>query len=183
MQPCTTIRAALALDPTSTDAALASHVATCTSCAAYARRHAALDRALGTELRWEAPPDLTSALLSLAFTPAMLGGAAHPKRWHVVLAYMVTAVSIALSVLIGWQVVMLLAANFDLQAQFTQLMALPGHWLSQLTQSMPESRYVVDFLLRARTQLVWLLLVALVWAVLDTWNPQFNVRLRRRQGA
>ena len=183
MHTCTTTRAALALDPTSDDAELLAHTHTCTACAAYARRQRTLDSAFGAELHWDAPADLTSALLALTFAPSSVGAQPQPKRSHVVLAYLVTALSLALSLAIGWQAVAFLVANVDLQAQFAQVAALPGHWLAQLTQNLPESRYVVDFLLRARTQLVWLLLVALVWAMLDTWNPRFSFRLRRRQGA
>ena len=182
MPTCTTIREQIALEPATNDAAVKTHLQTCAACTAYARRHRAIDRVIGAEMQWEAPAALTAALLAMTLAPAS-AIAPQPKRWHVALAYLVTAASIALSLFVGWQVLTLLAANFDLQAQFAQLVALPGRWLTQLTQDLPQSRYVIDFLLRARSQLVWLLLVALVWATLDTWNPQFKFSLRRRQGA
>lgn len=105
-----------------------------------------------------------------------------PKRWHVVLAYTVTTASVLLALLIGWQVASLLITQYGLEAQWSAVVALPSQWLAQITQNMPESRYVIDLLMRARTQLVWLLLVALVWAMLDKWNPQIP-SFRRRQGA
>ena len=64
--------------------------------------------------------------------------------------------------LIGWQLASLLLAEVPIGDALTQLMALPAQGLAYLTQTLPESRWVVDFLLRVRTQLMWLLLVAVL---------------------
>lgn len=184
MLTCNDARDELAIEPTTDNAQVQQHVQSCAACRAYFRRHNALDTVARAELHWEVPTDLAARLLAIAMSP---GGFAmpprpQPKRWHVALAYVATTASILLALLIGWQVVSLLVAQYDLQAQFSTLMALPSQWLAQVTHNMPESRFVIDVLLRARTQLVWLLLVALVWAMLDKWNPQIPT-FRRRQGA
>jgi len=180
MDTCNRVRDELACDPTSSDPDVQHHVENCASCAAYRRAHTTLDRVVQAELRWEMPADLSARLLTMALasTPFPMP---QPKRWHVVLAYTIAAFSLLFSLLVGWYAVAQLSTQFDLQAQFAALMALPMQALAQLTQALPESRYLVDFFLRVRTQLVWLLLVALVWAMLDHWNPQFT--FRRRQGA
>jgi hypothetical protein len=49
-------------------------------------------------------------------------------------------------------------------------------WLDQLTRTLPVSPGAIQFLLKAREQLLWLLLVAVLWAVVDKWNPQFSLR-------
>jgi hypothetical protein len=43
----------------------------------------------------------------------------------------------------------------------------------------PQSRYAIDFFLRVRVQLIWLLVVAVLWAVLDKTNLQFSFRGRQ----
>lgn len=184
MLTCDDARDELAIDPQTHDSGVQDHVQSCPACVAYIRRHNALDSATRTELRWEMPTDLAARLMAMALSPAGFAMPARPqpKRWHVVLAYVATTASILLALLIGWQVVTLLVTQYGVEAQISALLALPSQWLAQLTQNMPESRYVVDLLLRARTQLVWLLLVALVWAMLDKWNPQIPT-FRRRQGA
>lgn len=184
MVTCDAARDELALDPTTQNAAVQSHVQTCIACAAYYRRHVALDEVIRTELHWDVPADLTARLLAITRTPAAFAApvALRPKRWHVALAYLAATVSIVLSLLIGWQLVSLVAAQFDFQVVITNVMAFPGEALAWLTQALPESRYAVDFFLHARSQLVWLLLVALVWAMLDKWNPQLPT-FRRRQSA
>lgn len=184
MVTCNDARDELVADPTTSDTQVQQHVKACVACSAYFRRHNALDGLIRAELHWDMPTDLAARLMSIAMSP---GGFAmpprpQPKRWHVVLAYVATIASILLALLIVWQVTTLLATQYGLEAQWSALMALPSQWMAQLTQNMPESRIVIDVLLRARTQLVWLLLVALVWAMLDKWNPQIPT-FRRRQGA
>lgn len=179
METCNHVRDELACDPTSTDPEVQRHLHDCASCAAYLRRHAALDQVVQAELRWDVPADLSARLMAMALAPATFV-LPQPPRWHVVLAYAVAAFSLLLSLLVGWYAVTQLSIQFDLQAQFAALMALPAQALSQLIQALPESRYLIDLFLSVRTQLVWLLLVALVWAMLDRWNPQFT--FRRRQG-
>lgn len=172
---CNHVRDELACNPTSSDPEVQRHVQNCTSCAAYCRRHTTLDQMVRAELHWEMPVDLSARLLSMALAPVSVG-MPQPKRWHVVLAYVLVVFSVLLSVLVAWYGLAQLSTQFDIQAQLAALMAWPAQALAQLTQALPESRYLVDFFLRVRTQLVWLLLVALVWATLDRWNPQFTFR-------
>ena len=80
----------------------------------------------------------------------------------------------ALSLLIAVQLVGALADQVSISAAITQLLALPGQGLSYLTQALPQSRFVLDFILRVRDQLMWLLLVAVLWAALDKWNIPLN---------
>ena len=86
----------------------------------------------------------------------------------------------ALSLLIAVQLVGALADQVSISAAITQLLALPGQGLSYLTQELPQSRFVLDFLLRVRDQLMWLLLVAVLWAALDKWNIPLNFGGRRQ---
>jgi hypothetical protein len=44
--------------------------------------------------------------------------------------------------------------------------------MQQLTQSLPESRYAIDLFLRVRDQLIWMLMVAILWVALDRWSPR-----------
>lgn len=181
MVTCSHIRKELLLDATSADSEVQEHIRSCPACAAYARKHEQLDNAIRCELRWEVPSDLTANLLAMTLSQAAFAAALspQPKRWHVICAYIATTASILLSLLIGWQVFELVAAQVDVQAQITQAMALPGQWVAQLTQSLPQSRYVVDFAMRAHTQLLWLLMAAFVWAILDKWNPQQAIQQRQ----
>jgi hypothetical protein len=95
---------------------------------------------------------------------------ARPRGWYVTAVYALTAAVVALSLLIAVQLIGALADQVSISAAITQLLALPGQGLSYLTQALPQSRFVLDFILRVRDQLVWLLLVAVLWAALDKWN-------------
>jgi hypothetical protein len=171
---CNDIRDMLALDPKTEDDLVQAHLGECEPCAAYRRQHQTLDVVLRAEMRWEAPAALTAQLLALVNTPAVVAQAApvraRPRGWYVTAVYGLTAAVMALSLLIAVQLVGALADQVSLGAAITQLLALPGQGLSYLTQTMPESRFVLDFFLRVRDQLMWLLLVAVLWAALDKWN-------------
>lgn len=180
MVMCDDARDELALDPAAADSAIQHHLQGCAACASYYRRHAALDGIMRAELHWEVPSDLSARLLALVAPAAPQLIRTPPKRWHVVAAWIATTLSILLSLVIGWQLITLLMAQVDLAAALASLLALPSQALAYLTQQLPESRYAVDFFLRVRTQLVWLLAVALVWAVLDKWNPRFAFRRQQR---
>ncbi|MBC8161336.1 MAG: hypothetical protein H7Z42_08965 [Roseiflexaceae bacterium] len=179
MTSCNSVRDELATAPIAIDPEIQQHVQGCPACARYAARHATLDTAMRAELRWEMPADLSARLMALALAPIAFGPA-QPKRFHVVLAYLVAVLSILLALLVGWYGVSQLLAQFNFQAQLAALLALPSQALADLTQALPESRYLVDFFLRVRTQLVWLMMVALVWAMLDRWNPQVTMQRQQR---
>jgi hypothetical protein len=181
MIDCDAARELLALEPTSEDAALQSHLAECERCERYRRPYQALDVALRAELQWQAPAALTAHLLALAASgPAALTAAPlprpRPKRWYVTTVYLLTAAAIGLSLMIAWQFIGLLAAQIGFGDALGQLLAALSQGFEQFTQLLPVSHSTVTLLLKAREQLLWLLLVAVLWAVVDKWNPQFSLR-------
>jgi hypothetical protein len=177
---CNDVRELLALDPKSEDAIVQAHIGECEACTIYRRQHQTLDVVLRAEMRWEAPAALTAQLLALVNAPATalarpdqpatLPAPARPRGWYVTAVYGLTAAVIALSLLIAVQLIGALTDQVSIGAAITQLMALPGQGLSYLTQTLPQSRYLIDFFLKVRDQLVWLLLIAVLWAALDKWN-------------
>lgn len=191
---CSDIRDMLALQSTIEDADVQTHIDGCEACACYRKQHQTLDVVLRAELRWEVPEALTARLLAIAAAPQLaqvqlpLAQAARraaaparprPKAWYVTTVYALTLAAVAVSLLIGWQFASMLLDQVPIGAALTQLLALPARGLANLTQALPESRIAIDLLLRIRTQLMWLLLVAVLWAALDKWNPHFTFRGRQ----
>jgi hypothetical protein len=204
MMTCDEIREMLALQPLIEDAAIEKHLDQCMACTKYQRQHQALDVLLRAELHWEAPTALTERLMALAAAAAAPAEAAllpsaapqviapqaiarprsqiapaQPQAWFVTSVYVLTLAIIALSLLVAWQVIGSLTSQVDPGVLLTQLLALPGQGLAYLNQKLPESRYAIDFFLRVRVQLLWLLLVAVLWAVLDKVDLQFSFRGRQ----
>ena len=192
---CNDIRDLLALDPKSEDALVHAHLGECDLCTAYRRQHQTLDVVLRAEMRWEAPAALTAQLLALVNAPAVGVQSAlpqlpmraesrrmegRPRGWYVTAVYGLTAAVMMLSLLIAVQFVGALADQVSISAAITQLLALPGQGLSYLTQALPQSRFVLDFILRVRDQLMWLLLVAVLWAALDKWNIPLSFGRQRQ---
>lgn len=195
MITCETVREALALAPLEDDALLAEHIDGCAGCARYRRQHRTLDVVLRAEMTWEAPAALSAALVALAANPAAalaqapapLGGPAaapavparsRPKPWVVTTVYGLTAAVVVLSLLVAWQVLAVFAPQIEIGAALTQLLALPERAVAYLNAALPQSRYAIDLFLRVRVQLMWLLLVAVLWAALDSMNLQFRFRGR-----
>jgi hypothetical protein len=180
MIDCNEARELLALEPASEDDALRSHLAQCHSCGRYKRPHQALDVALRAELQWQAPAALTAQLLAMAAVGPAALAVAHasarlrPKRWYVIVVYLLTATAIGLSLAIAWQLAAMLAAQIGLGDALAHLLAAPGQGYEQLVSMLPVSRTAIDYFLKARQQLLWLLAVAVLWAVVDKWNPQFS---------
>jgi hypothetical protein len=189
MTDCEQTREQLALHPHSDDERLNQHLVECPACASYRRPHQALDAVLRTEMHWEAPAALTARLLALTAAAPIaapiavhLGARPRPKGWYVTIVYVLTMLAISLSLLVAWQFFGLLATQIGLGDALTRLVAAPAQGLAQLTQlaqAQPESRYLIAFFLKVRDQLTWLLLVAVLWAALDRWNPQFSFRGRQ----
>jgi hypothetical protein len=192
---CDDVREMLALDPVVEDTTVQAHIDGCEGCALYRKQHHTLDVVLRAEMHWEAPVALTARLLALATAPELVTELKlpqvqatpapvvpvreRPKGWYVTTVYALTLLAVAVSLLIGWQLASLLLAEVPIGDALIQLMALPAQGLTYLTQTLPESRYLIDFLLRVRTQLMWLLLVAVLWAALDSRNFQFTFRGRQ----
>jgi len=185
---CNDVRELLALDPKNEDTIVQAHLGECELCTAYRRQHQALDVVLRAEMRWEAPAALTAQLLVLVNAPAaamqpvapLVPARTPPRGWYVTAVYGLTAAVITLSLLIAVQLIGALADQVSISAAITQILALPGQGLSYLTQELPQSRFVLDFLLRVRDQLMWLLLVAVLWAALDKWNLPLSFGGRRQ---
>jgi hypothetical protein len=192
---CNDIRDLLALDPKTEDALVQAHLGECEQCASYRRQHQTLDVVLRAEMRWEAPAALTAQLLALVNTAPVVAVQpaavlaepppleARPRGWYVTAVYGLTAAVVALSLLIAVQLVGALADQVSIGAAITQLLALPGQGLSYLTQTIPQSRFVLDFLQRVYDQLLWLLLVAVLWAALDKWNIPISFGGPRQQAS
>jgi hypothetical protein len=201
MLTCNDVRESLALQPAIEDAAISAHLDQCEACTKYRRQHQALDVVLRAELHWEAPAALTARLLALAVAPEQavakaaqlpasrrdimaaqppaMPVAPRPKAWFVTAVYVLTLAIVALSLLVAWQVIGALTSQVELGALLTQLLALPGQGLAYLNQHLPASRYAIDFFIRVRGQLLWLLLVAVLWAVLDKVDLQISFRGRQ----
>jgi predicted anti-sigma-YlaC factor YlaD len=184
---CNDVRDLLALDSASEDALVHAHLGECENCNAYRRQHQTLDVVLRAEMRWEAPAALTAQLLALVNPLAVVQQAtrqvpvrARPRGWYVTAVYALTAAVVALSLLIAVQLIGALADQVSISAAITQLLALPGQGLAYLTQTLPQSRIVLDFILRVRDQLMWLLLVAVLWAALDKWNIPLSFGRQRQ---
>jgi len=202
MLTCNDVRETLALQPSIEDSAIDAHLNQCEACTKYRRQHLALDVVLRAELHWQAPAALSARLLALAVAPEQalaeamslpvaqprplaparqpaMPVAPRPKAWFVTAVYVLTLAIVALSLLVAWQVVGALTSQVELGALLTQLLALPGQGLAYLNQHLPASRYAIDFFFRVRSQLLWLLLVAVLWAALDKWNIPFTFRGRQ----
>ncbi|MEM8534350.1 MAG: hypothetical protein AAGF95_26115 [Chloroflexota bacterium] len=179
MMNCKEVRESITLDPNDEQVEIQAHLSQCPSCADYRQRQHSLDVVLRTEMRWETPADLTARLLNMAANPALFANPSvmlqpRPKGWHVVMVYTITIMAVILSIAMGVQLFGLVAAQVGLQSTIDQIVAWPSLAIAQLIQIIPESRYLIDFFLHARTYLSWLLCVALVWAVLDRWTPQMS---------
>ena len=178
---CDAVRAALALEPESADSIVSEHTATCPSCAAYRLRTQTLDVLLRHEMHWEAPAELTNRLMMMAAAPwaAAPMVVARPQRWYVRVVYVLTLVILGLSLALAWQMAVGITAQLGLFDSLNQILAMPGWALQQLTAARPESRYVIEFVLRARDQLMWLLLAAVLWVALERVNPRFTFNRRQ----
>jgi len=164
---CTEARKLLAVGDQAAD--LASHVDGCPACAGYAHRQRALDTALRPELMLQAPAELTLRLMLLV--PGNVAVRVPPKRWYVLLVYVLTVAAIAVSTAVAFQFYSLLATQVGLAEALVSLRAAPAAGLHWLYTTLPQSRYVVTPLLALRDQLHWVLLVLLMWAALDRARP------------
>ncbi|MFO7166990.1 MAG: anti-sigma factor [Chloroflexota bacterium] len=181
---CDEAREKLALEPTSADVLLAEHLAGCERCAAYRRKHQALDGVLRAELRWEPPPALTAQLLAIAVNPATWVSASRPaprpKEWYVKLVYLLTLAVIGVSIALAWQVAAMLSAQMGLSAVLAELAAAPSRALADLTQQLPEARTALDLMGRARDLMMWLLMVAILWRLAELYGPGWGSQQHAR---
>lgn len=141
----------------------------------------ALDRVLRPALRWEPPPQLTTNLLALIpASPALLaalppelslGPRPQPKRWYVVLVTILTILAIAVSLLVAWDIYGAVSAELGLPGLWASFVQSVSDGIDRLFAALPQVGYLVTLLAGVRNYLYWLLLVAVLWAVLDGWSP------------
>jgi hypothetical protein len=176
MLNCNEARALLALhtEPDIKETALRDHLAECPACAIYHRRNRVIDATLREELRWETPPVLTAQLMAIALQASHLTSVPRPRRWYIITVYSLTAMVVAVSLAVAWTY----GGNLLMQVGLTDALAwvfdTPTQWLAQIMQTQPDSQRVIEFTMRVRDQLLWLLLAAILWALLDR-SPQSSL--------
>lgn len=187
---CDTIRDELALNPATDDAAVQTHLQHCPACEAYRRSHAALDAVLRREMHWQAPAALTASLLAIAAAAPLIENGAwlpaprqRPQGWYVTLVYVLTAMAIAVSLMVAWQVVGGLLVQAGVTDVWAWLWNAPSQATQALVQALPQARDVLAFILDMRDKLLWLLLAAVLWAAFDKWNPSPPTQIGRQQRA
>lgn len=180
MMTCEQAREILAVDPQDEDMVLQQHLETCPLCAVYQRGSYALDVMLRAELRWEAPEHLTRNLLTLAAMPSVVLAPHRPTGWRIRVIYVLTLLIVVISLVIGSQIVWAFASQLGLFTMLNELFAAPARFLQQLAIAQPQSRYAIDLFLRIRDQMFWMLVAAVLWALVDRTSLQ---QVRQRQQA
>ena len=180
MMTCEQAREILAVDPSDEDTTLQQHLESCPLCAVYQRGSYALDVMLRAELRWEAPEHLTRNLLALAVMPSVVLAPHRPSGWRIRVIYALTLLIVVISLVIGSQIAWAFASQLGLFTMLNELFAAPARFLQQLTIAQPQSRYAIDLFLRIRDQMFWMLVAAVLWALVDRMSLQ---RISQRQRA
>lgn len=178
MMTCEQAREILAVEPQDDDTALHQHLESCPLCAVYQRGSYALDLMLRAELRWEAPEHLTKNLLALAVMPTVVLAPARPRGWRIRVIYLLTLLIVVISLVIGSQIAWTFATQMGLFTMLNELFAAPARFLRELATSQPQSRYAIDVFLRIRDQMMWMLVAAVLWALVDRTSLQ---RIGQRQ--
>ncbi len=153
------------------------------------RAEEAFDQALQAELRWVAPPELTTQLLalipSIAVThdfegvmDAMQSPSCYrqPEPRYGTPLLIVTATVVGLSLAIAWQFYSLIGAQLGLEVWWNQVQVFPDLGIKWLYDTVPVTRYIMALLGSIRHQLHWLLMAAILWLALDGWTPPFLLR-------
>lgn len=137
----------------------------------------AFDRVLRTELRWQAPPELSLRLLALVpgnmLTLAGMEQPARPKAWFRIVILVLTAAALGLSFAIAAQIYGSLAYDLGFGSFWEQLQAAPAIATGWLFDTVPGADVAVSLLVSVRDQLYWLLAAIILWIALDGWTPTF----------
>ncbi len=179
MMTCEQARELLAVDPNDQDSNLQQHVETCPLCAVYQRGSYALDVMLRAELRWEAPEHLTNKLLALSVMPSVVLAPHRPSGWRIRIIYALTLLIVVISLVIGSQIAWAFASQLGIFTMVNELFAAPARFLQQLSIAQPQSRYAIDLFLRIRDQMFWLLVAAILWAMVDRISLQSLAQRQR----
>ncbi|ABU56164.1 anti-sigma factor [Roseiflexus castenholzii] len=176
MMNCNEARTLLALhtEQEITDPALRDHLARCPACSLYHRRNRVIDATLREELRWETPSVLTAQLMAIALQASHLTPVPRPRRWYIITIYSLTAMVMAVSLAVAWTYGGSLLMQVGLSNALAWIFDTPTQWLAQVVQTQPDSQRVIEFAMRVRDQLLWLLLAAILWALLDR-SPQSSL--------
>jgi hypothetical protein len=113
------------------------------------------------------PSVLTAQLMAIALQSTHFSTAPRPRRWYVVTVYTLTAMVLAVSLAVAWTFGGSLVMQIGLGDALAWVFDTPAQWLAQVMQTQPGSQWVIEFALRVRDQLLWLLLAAILWALLD----------------
>ena len=113
------------------------------------------------------PSVLTAQLMAIALQSTHFSTAPRPRRWYVVTVYMLTAMVLAVSLAVAWTFGGSLVMQIGLGDALAWVFDTPAQWLAQVMPMQTGSQWVIEFALRVRDQLLWLLLAAILWALLD----------------
>jgi ABC-type multidrug transport system fused ATPase/permease subunit len=140
----------------------------------------AMDTMLRSELRWEAPSELSSRLLSLV--PGTIGmsfaAPARPKTWYSALVLVLTMLAVGVSFAVAWEVYSVLGAELGLAAAWVELQAAFAAGVQQLTETLPAMGYAFALIEGVREQLHWILVAIILWLALDGSSPRMARRSR-----
>ncbi|WP_298816717.1 anti-sigma factor [Chloroflexus sp.] len=127
-----------------------------------------LDAALRHELRWEAPPELTSRLLQLVPGTSITAPDPAPlPRWRFYLAVVLIVVTALVSIIGASYLYQLVWFQLGADYLLAQLEALPARLLQMVYDTMPFARELIGVIALIRDQLHWLLLALILWILLD----------------
>ena len=132
--------------------------------AAPAAQPARLDVALKQALVVPAPTELTARLQQLVPSAAVV---APRRRVWVMPVYVLTAVLVAVLLVVTGQVYGLALQQLGVTELWQAAAALPGEWLARLYAVFPQGRYVVEAFFSLQRALQWVLIGLLMWAVLE----------------
>ena len=131
---------------------------------APAAQPARLDMALKQVLVVPAPLELAARLEQLVPSAAVV---APRRRAWVMPVYALTAVLVAVLLVVTGQVYGLALQQLGVTELWQAAAALPGEWLARLYAVFPQGRYVVEAFLSLQRALQWVLIGLLMWAVLE----------------
>ncbi len=132
--------------------------------AAPAAQPARLDVALKQALVVPASTELTARLQQLVPSAAVV---APRRRVWVMPVYVLTAVLVAVLLVVTGQVYGLALQQLGVTELWQAAAALPGEWLARLYAVFPQGRYVVEAFFSLQRALEWVLIGLLMWAVLE----------------
>ncbi|NJN65613.1 MAG: hypothetical protein HC884_02315 [Chloroflexaceae bacterium] len=168
----------------------------------------ALDQVLRTELRWHAPPELTSRLIALAehspgvgrdplrhgtgmaglcplsdATTALPPLRPQPGAWYSVLVMILTSMAVGVSFAVAWQLYGLVGAELGLSDVVARFQADLASGMQQVGEELPLVYQVLTLVGTLYRQVAWLLnwlfIAIILWLVLDGYTPGTTLQQQR----